>query len=146
MQQTLKKAAIASGVAAAVAVMALTGCKTSDTSDRSAGRQMDDKNINENVEEALEDSQQYKFPEVRVMTYGGVVQLSGFVDTEEQKRKAAEIASRIEGVHEVINGLALKHTPTGQATGYPQPETKLDASPPPTNKVDVPGAPIRELK
>src|SRR5689334_19467053 len=67
MQATLKKAVLASGLAASVAIMALTGCQS--TSDRSAGRQLDDRIVNSKVKDALEDHPMYKFPEVRVMTY-----------------------------------------------------------------------------
>lgn len=119
MQQTLKKAVLASGLAASVAVMALTGCQTS-SGERSAGRQLDDRIVNSKVKDALQDEPVYKFPEVRVMTYGGVVQLSGFVSSEDQKAKAAELARRIEGVHEVINNISLKPTATGRDSGYQQ--------------------------
>jgi hyperosmotically inducible periplasmic protein len=118
MQSTLKKAVLASGLAASVAIMALTGCQTS--SDRSAGRQLDDRIVNSKVKDALEDHPMYKFPEVRVMTYGGVVQLSGFVNSDEQKTKAGDLAKRVEGVHEVINNISLKPTATGRETGYQQ--------------------------
>jgi hyperosmotically inducible periplasmic protein len=128
MQATLKKAVLASGLAASVAIMALTGCQS--TSDRTAGRQLDDRIVNSKVKDALEDHPMYKFPEVRVMTYGGVVQLSGFVNSDEQKTKAGELAKRVEGVHEVINNISLKPTATGRESGYqqnPEAQKRLDA-------------------
>jgi osmotically-inducible protein OsmY len=36
------------------------------------------------------------------------VMLSGFVDNEETKKRAGEIASRVKGVKEVRNGLMVK--------------------------------------
>jgi hyperosmotically inducible protein len=129
MQATVKKAVLASGLAASVAIMALTGCQTS--SDRTAGRQLDDRIVNSKVKDALEDHPMYKFPEVRVMTYGGVVQLSGFVNSDEQKAKAGELAKKVEGVHEVINNISMKPTATGREAGYQQntstDEKKIDA-------------------
>ena len=127
MQLNLKKAVLTTGLAASVAFMALTGCMSSN-SERSAGRQLDDRIVNSKVKDALDDAPVYKFPEVRVMTYGGVVQLSGFVSSEEQKSKAAELAKRVEGVHEVINNISLKPTATGREAGYQQNHDKsLDA-------------------
>lgn len=126
MQATLKKAVLVAGLAVSVA---LVGCQTS--SDRTAGRQLDDRIVNSKVKDALEDHPTFKFPEVRVMTYGGVVQLSGFVNSDEQKTKAAELARKVDGVHEVINNISLKPMATGRESGYQQnqqsQEKKLDA-------------------
>lgn len=116
MRLNVKNAMLAGGLAASLAMMALTGCQS--TSERSAGRQLDDRIVNSKVKDALDDAPVYKFPEVRVMTYGGVVQLSGFVNDEEQKAKAGELARKVEGVHDVINNISLKPTPTGRESGY----------------------------
>lgn len=124
---------LAGGVAVLVVFMGSTGCQTTD---RTAGRQLDDRIVNSKVKDALDDATVYKFPEVRTMTYNGVVQLSGFVETEEQKRHAAKLASKVEGVNEVINNISLKPTPTGRPSGRQQPtdaETK-DAAPIRENK------------
>jgi hyperosmotically inducible protein len=43
-----------------------------------------------------------------VETYKGTVLLSGFVDSEEQVRRATEIAASVDGVVNVKNGLAVK--------------------------------------
>lgn len=45
---------------------------------------------------------------ISVETYQGRVLLSGFVDNEIQVKKALQVASSIEGVKKVRNGLALK--------------------------------------
>jgi len=147
MQSTLKKMVLAGGLAACVVMM---GC-SSTSSDRTEGRQVDDKIVNSKVQDALEASPVYKFPEVRTMTYGGVVQLSGFVDTPDQKTKAAELARRIEGVHEVINNISIKPTATGAAggqqpsvQGQAQSDRPLDAEVKVKGSTD--GAPVRENK
>jgi hypothetical protein len=119
MQTTLKKTMLAAGLAASVAILALTGCQ-STSSDRSVGRKLDDRIVNSRVKDALSGDALYKFPEVRVMTYDGVVQLSGFVTSEEQKSKAGEVAKKVEGVHDVINNISLKSTATGRDSGSPQ--------------------------
>jgi hyperosmotically inducible periplasmic protein len=151
MQSTLKKTVLAGGLAASVAIMALTGCRS--TADRTAGRQLDDRIVNSKVKDSLADSPVYKFPEVRVMTYGGVVQLSGFVNTDEQKTKATELARKVEGVHEVINNISLKPTAAGGASGrqqgvegQAQSDRTLDADVKVDTRTEKEGAPVRENK
>src|ERR1044071_2818825 len=102
MQKRIK---MAKRLLVAVAALALVaGCETTSTKDeRSEGRIMDDKTITENVQKELQREPVYKFDSVKVSTFGGVVQLSGFVNTDEQKSRAAEIAQAVPGVHEVAN-------------------------------------------
>ncbi|HPU55760.1 MAG TPA: BON domain-containing protein, partial [Verrucomicrobiota bacterium] len=113
----LKKLLLIGGSTAAVVLAGLTGCQTRDTSDRTAGRIIDDKAITERVEDRLKEDPLYKFTGVDVRTFAGVVQLSGFVDTQEQKNRAGELAQNVQGVTRVINNIALKPdtglTPTG---------------------------------
>jgi len=42
-----------------------------------------------------------------VKTYGGIVQLSGFVDSQDQSRRAEELTRSVGGVSRLMNGLAL---------------------------------------
>ena len=86
------------------------------------------------------------------MTYGGVVQLSGFVGTDDQKTKAAELARNVDGVREVINNISLKPTATGAASGQQttiqgraESDRKLDAEVQ-VDKKNTEGAPVRENK
>ena len=74
---------------------------------RSSGRVMDDRMVTSRVKTALNRSPVYKFPQVDVQTYNGVVQLSGFVHRDEQKAVASEMARSIEGVREVINNISM---------------------------------------
>ena len=114
----LKKLILISGTSAIIAVTGLTGCKTSSSdSERTAGREMDDRGISEKVAEKLRGEPVYKFGDVDVRTFGGVVQLSGFVTTEDQKHRAGELAETVTGVTRVINNISLKPdnlTPTGK--------------------------------
>jgi hypothetical protein len=78
---------------------------------------MDDKHLTENIRKSLDEDPVYKFNGVSVHTYAGEVQLSGFVNTDAQKKRAAEIASQTPGAARVLDELALKPTaptPTGQ--------------------------------
>ena len=92
--------------------MSFVGCATDstdrDSHKRSAGRYIDDKMLVGKVKGALGDSAVYKFPDVNVHTYNGTVQLTGFVDTMDQKRKAEEIARNVSGVNAVQNQITLK--------------------------------------
>jgi hyperosmotically inducible protein len=131
----------------------MMGAGCSSTSDRTEGPQRDDRIVNSKVKDALEDSPVYKFPEVRAMTYGGVVQLSGFVDTRDQKARAAELARKSEGVREVINNISIKPTAVGAAAGQQQSvqgqtqsDRKLDAEVTVDTTNSTEGAPVRENK
>jgi hyperosmotically inducible periplasmic protein len=92
------------------AVMALTGCEMMNhgSSDRTAGRVLDDKTITDNVRTDLDHEPVFKFTDVDVKTFAGVVQLSGFVNTDEQKHRAGEIAQQVPGVTQVDNNITLK--------------------------------------
>ncbi len=100
----------------AAILVAMVGCKTTD--ERTEGRTIDDKQITASVEKSLEQEPTYKFTQVKVKTFAGVVQLSGFVNTESEKARAAEIAQNTDGVRQVANGITLK--PEMPATGRAQ--------------------------
>jgi len=111
-----------SGLGMAAVMAGVTGCESMGRhpDERSEGRYKDDKNITESVKHALKEEPVYKFEGVSVDTFAGDVQLSGFVNSEDQKRRAQDIAARTPGVQRVINGLALKQfvpapTPTGHS-------------------------------
>ena len=90
--------------------LVFVGCATDqdDSHKRTTGEFIDDKVLVQKVKGALDDSEVYKFPDVKVNTYQRTVQLSGFVETPEQKAKAAEIARGIRGVQKVENNILLK--------------------------------------
>lgn len=98
---------------AVVTAIGFVGCASDDHADRDShkrttGRYIDDKMLVQKVKSALGDSEVYKFPDVKVNTYNGTVQLTGFVDTAEQKRKAEEITRTVREVANVQNQIALK--------------------------------------
>ncbi len=114
----LKKIILVGGMSA---MFALTGCEMMNhhSGDRTAGRALDDKTITATVEHGLDREPVYKFNGVDVKTYNGVVQLSGFVDTQEQKQRAGDIAKQADGVTEVVNNITLKPVGNLQPTGRP---------------------------
>lgn len=86
----------------------ITGCTTEQRSGRTAGQYIDDKTLNSRVRSALDDSAEYKFPDVKVETMRGTVQLSGFVATAAQKARAGDIARNVRGVQNVDNKVSVK--------------------------------------
>jgi len=93
--------------------MCFTGCATND---RTSGQVINDTMIGHNVNHALNSDAVLKYPDVKVNAYNGTVQLTGFVDTDQQRARAAEIAAGVPGVTQVVNEITLKPTPTGRAT------------------------------
>lgn len=89
------------------ATVSLTGC-AGDNYKRSTGEYIDDKALSARVNSALGDNAEYKFKEVKVTSYRGTVQLSGFVNTSDQKRRAADIAEKVQGVKHVENNITIK--------------------------------------
>jgi len=121
--RNLNKFMLVTGLTAATAVSCLTGCSTfqQKSTERTEGRMVDDKKIASTVRSELRNDPLYKFHDVDVKTFDGVVQLSGFVNADEQKRRAEEIARQVPGVIEVQNSISMKpnntFTPTGRTTG-----------------------------
>jgi len=101
------------GAAALLAVsMGVSGCHSTD---RTTGQAINDKMISFNVNHALSTDPVLKYPDVKVNVYNGNAQLTGFVNTEEQRTRAAQIASGVPGVTQVINEISIKPEPTGRA-------------------------------
>jgi hyperosmotically inducible protein len=88
-------------------VGALSGC-AGDRYHQSTGEAIDDKGISMRVSSALSGDSQYKYEGVQVKTFKGTVQLSGFVDTQAQKSRAAELAKNVEGVRDLDNNITVK--------------------------------------
>jgi osmotically-inducible protein OsmY len=74
----------------------------------SAGEYVDDSWITTKVKSELAADKMLSLHQISVETYKGVVQLSGFVNTKEQRENAGVIARKIKGVQEVKNSLIVK--------------------------------------
>ena len=83
------------------------GCTKPSTSD-STGQYVDDTVITTKVKSALLGDDWVKSFAVSIETVKGVVQLSGFVNTSDQKSAAGKDASAIPGVKSVKNDLIVK--------------------------------------
>jgi hyperosmotically inducible periplasmic protein len=75
---------------------------------QTVGKAIDDTVLTARVKTALLREPGIKSTDVKVETNQGRVLLSGFVDSEEQKRRSVLVASRVEGVKEVRDGLNVR--------------------------------------
>jgi len=81
---------------------------TSKPEKESVGEYIDDAVITTKVKKAIFDEPSLKSSEIKVETYKGVVQLSGFVSSEANIKKAVEVARSVKGVTSVKNDMQLK--------------------------------------
>jgi osmotically-inducible protein OsmY len=109
MGRVLKLSALALSVSALAIAGGLTGC-AGDRYTQSTGERIDDKADSSRVRKALGADTQYKYDDVNVQTFKGVVQLSGFVNSRDQKNRAGDLAKRVEGVQEVRNNITVKES------------------------------------
>ena len=90
-----------------IGLATFSGCASTSTRE-STGEYIDDATITTKVKAAFVKDPIVKAIDVKVDTFKNVVQLSGFVDTQEQKARAEQIASGIQGVQSVQNNISLK--------------------------------------
>ena len=76
--------------------------------DQSVGQTIDDGVITTQVKAKLIADSRTDAYKINVETKGGVVQLSGFVDNDEAKRTAGEVARSVSGVKDVDNDLEIR--------------------------------------
>jgi osmotically-inducible protein OsmY len=74
----------------------------------STGQYVDDSVITTKIKSQLAADDLLKSFEISVETYKGIVQLSGFVDSQRAVDKAGQIARGVEGVKSVKNNLKVK--------------------------------------
>jgi osmotically-inducible protein OsmY len=90
-----------------VSVITMVGCAASSKKE-STGQYLDDSVITSKVKYAVLNEDSLKSSEINVETYRGVVQLSGFVSSENDISKAVEVARTVKGVKSVKNDMRLK--------------------------------------
>jgi len=88
-------------------VAALLGCASTPTRE-SSGQYIDDSGITTRVKAAIFDDPSLKVLQINVETFKGEVQLSGFVDSAQNIRRAGEVARSVQGVRSVKNDLIVK--------------------------------------
>ncbi len=88
-------------------MISLIGCASTRTHE-SPGEYVDDSVITLKVKSAIFADESLKSSEVNVETFKGVVQLSGFVNSQADIQRAVVIASDVNGVKSVKNSMQLK--------------------------------------
>ena len=98
--------------------LALGACATESKQPapkESTGEYVDDATVTAKVKTAIVSDVGVKAASnVNVETFRGVVQLSGFADTDEQAAKAASAAKKVNGVKSVKNDIRIKSASTGR--------------------------------
>ena len=92
---------------AVAGLLATTAC-ASTTTNESPGEVVDATIISTKVRAAIAADDQLSIIPIDVKTFKDVVQLSGFVNSAEERRRAGEIAAQVDGVREVRNNLVIK--------------------------------------
>ena len=106
--KTLKVLSLVVGLGAMPLLLGVTGCTTGSRYEQSSGERIDDHGTSSRVRAALADDSQYKYDGVNVETFKGTVQLSGFVNTRDQKNRAGDIARKVRGATNVDNNITVK--------------------------------------
>ena len=109
MGRGLKLSALILSVSALAIAGGLSGC-AGDRYTQSTGERIDDKADSSRVKKALGADTQYKYEDVNVQTFKGVVQLSGFVNSRDQKNRAGDLAKKVQGVKDVENNITVKES------------------------------------
>jgi osmotically-inducible protein OsmY len=88
-------------------VGALAGCAGSKRYE-STGEYIDDSVLTTKVKASILGDSKLKVLQIDVETFKGIVQLSGFVDSQTAAERAVELARKVKGVKQVNNSLIVK--------------------------------------
>ncbi len=91
----------------AVTLVSVVGC-ASTSQQEGTGEYVDDAVITTRVKAAIFNEPTLKSTEINVETFKGVVQLSGFVNSQADISKAVSLARSVKGVTGVKNDMRLK--------------------------------------
>jgi osmotically-inducible protein OsmY len=85
----------------------IAGCAGTDTRE-STGEYIDDSTLTTKVKAEIFKDPMLKVLQINVESYKGVVQLSGFVDSNRASERAVQITEAVDGVKGVKNSLVVK--------------------------------------
>ena len=91
----------------AMSLFIIVGCTPTHTT-RSTGQYIDDATITSKVKIALVKNEHVSATRVKVNTYKGVVQLSGFVKSKMEINAAIKSARSVSGVRSVVNQIQIR--------------------------------------
>ncbi|MDP1992508.1 MAG: BON domain-containing protein [Syntrophales bacterium] len=90
-----------------ILLVSLLGC-ASTAKHEGTGEYVDDSVITTKVKAEIFQDDSLKSSEINVETFKGVVQLSGFVNSQADINRAVEVAGSVKGVTSVKNGMRVK--------------------------------------
>ena len=90
-----------------ILLVSLLGC-ASTTKQEGTGEYVDDSVITTKVKAEIFQDDSLKSSEINVETFKGVVQLSGFVNSQADINRAVEVAGSVKGVTSVKNAMRVK--------------------------------------
>lgn len=94
---------------AAAALMGVAACSSNPENRRTVGETAGDAAVTAKVKTAIAtDVGARTATAVNVTTYNGTVQLTGFVDNNDQKSRAEDAAKKVDGVKSVKNDIRIK--------------------------------------
>jgi len=93
-----------------ITLVSLLGC-ASTAKKEGTGEYIDDSVITTKVKAEFVKDKSLKATEINVETFKGVVQLSGFVNSQADINKAIQVARSVKGVTSVKNDMRLKGKP-----------------------------------
>ncbi len=93
----------------ALPLLLLSGCiQNSNLGESAPARYVEDSVLIAKVKTALVQQKGLEGFSIHVNAYRGVVQLSGFIDSDVNKELAGQIAKSVDGVDEVVNNLIVQ--------------------------------------
>lgn len=104
----VKKKKIVFGYLVSLILIAVLAACASTPTRESAGEYVDDSVITTKIKSLLAEDDFLKSFQISVETYKGIVQLSGFVNSQKATEKAEQIAGSVKGVKSVKNNLIVK--------------------------------------
>lgn len=104
MKKAIKDLSVIACLVFAVVMISCAGSRTQE----SAGQYVDSSVITAKVKTALLADPDVSGLAIEVETFKDVVQLSGFVNSKEQARRAVKIARDVDGVREVRDSMIVK--------------------------------------
>jgi len=83
-------------------------CSTENAKRESTGEYLDDTVLTTKVKSTFLGDSRLKMFDINVKTFKGTVQISGFVDTQQESDRAFQLARTIKGVKAVNNSILVK--------------------------------------
>lgn len=91
-----------------LAVLLGTSCSMINHPNQTAGSYIDDVTISNSIRARYIESKMVSAYAIKVETLGGVVQLSGFASSRDERNVAERLANEVGGVKEVHNDIIVK--------------------------------------